>query len=73
MMKPEHRIERSIVELCHMSSISSHFAMYGVVNIFQTSKGSRIRLPDMIAECSEALVVRIVHENVDVALERIEL
>jgi hypothetical protein len=48
--------------------------MNGIVDVFQASVTTRlIDLPGMIAEGGEVFVIRIVHQDIDGALEASEL
>ena len=74
MMEPENRIKRRVVNLGHVSQISTHSPMNRIVDIFQTSKCTRfVVFPGMIAECCKVLVVGIIHEDVDISLQGIKL
>ncbi len=74
MVKPEHRIESRVIKLRHMAHVTSNGNMDGIVEILDTGKCTRaVLLPYMITEGCKVLVVRIIHQDIDVALQALEL
>lgn len=74
MVKPEDRIESRVIKLRHMAHVTSNGNVDGIVEIFDTGECARlVLLPYMIAEGCKVFVVRIIHQNIDIALQALEL
>ena len=60
-MEPKDGIKCCIIKFSHMSCVSSNLTMNRIVNILKTGISTRlIRLPDVVAEGSKVLVIRII-------------
>ena len=73
-MQPEHRIKGGVIKLSHVPYVPANLSVDRIVDIFKAGVGTWfVNLPYVIAKGRKILVVGIIHQNIDRALEAREL